>query len=200
MCYLRFVKKISFNKTILIVIAFFVLSPEVKAQFNDSLKNGVFITTADFTSGKLFPETGSAEIKDHLFLNNDYIEVFTTSDKFRFHKDSIYGYIKNNNIIRIYGKQHQEFIIADTGSIVIYKTEFRDPYKKNSLPVDIYYFSIKADSEIFPLTIAYLKKVYEDNCGLCIHLETNFNDATLSAYDEIKKKYKINLFLEQFEN
>lgn len=200
MRYLHFGKKRLHYLTILIIIVFFILPPKTNAQFNDTLKNGILTKSSDFITGRIFPDTGTAKIKNNFLFNNQYIEVITETQKFRFRKDSIYGYVKNNQVYRIYGENHQELIIADTGPIVIYKKETYDPYQKFSPPVYVFYFSLKADSEIYPLTIAYLKKMYEDNCDLCIHLETNFSDATLSVYDEIKKKYKINLFLKQFHN
>src|ERR1700722_10576675 len=157
--------------TILILSVFILTTREISAQAPHTiLYSGIYKTAQDFKENKLSfisnCDSSSAKIKLHHFSSGKYIAVVNTGKKHRFNKDSIFGYHNcKGSDYRFYKSYNSEYQIVENKGMVIYSVLAADQsYSGKGLKmIYTYFFSKGLSSDIFPLTVANLKKAFAEN-------------------------------------
>lgn len=157
--------------------------------------SGVYMSAADFDSGKLAYaincSTEKHKIKLNEFLAKDYITVVHDKQPHNLKKAEIFGYKDCNDVTyRLAVSRHYE-MLNPKEKILLYKIEV--PPAKNTKITISYYFSSSAGEEIKELTLTNLKNAFPDNHKFHDALSTEFKtDADLVQYDTYHKVYKVN--------
>jgi hypothetical protein len=173
---------------------------------NDVLSTGIYSSYADFASGRLTWAAGCNNGKDKLhinsFLGSPKGYVLLNGEKHVFYKNQVYGYHDcTNHDFRFYNNDIYQLV--DTAGFYIYyryQTE-TGPSGKGNIKADRYYFSVKGDAAIEPLTITNLKKAYPGNLRFYNEIDVLAQSGGgLMAYDHQAKMYKIKcLFSQSFK-
>jgi hypothetical protein len=176
-------------KTILIVLIV-ALSISVKAQ-----NSGVYLSAADFESGKLTYAIDCAtekhKIKLNEFLGKDYITVVHDKQSYNLKKNEIFGYRDCNDLIYRLAIDRHYKVLNPKETILLYVIEVAA--SKNQMGTKNYYFSSSASSEVKELTLTNLKKAFPDNHKFHDALDAEFkSDSELAVYDSFHKTYKVN--------
>ena len=160
----HFMKKIFLLFTMLITFSF------IQKAVCQTNKSGVYLSLNDFTQNKL-----------------------TYKSKHSYSKDDVYGYANaKNEKYRFYDKS--SYKIVDTLSFFTYYQYKMEPgiNGKGLVKTDEYYFSVKGDGPLLPLTINNLKKAFPENNKFHYALDALFkSDNELLAYDGYLKMYKL---------
>lgn len=176
-------------KTILIILLV-ASSLSMKAQ-----TSGVYLSAADFESGKLTYgidcATEKHKIKLNEFLGKDHITVIHNKQSFNLKKNEIFGYRDcNDAIYRLAIDRHYK-VLNPEETILLYVIEVVS--SKNQMGSKNYYFSGSASSEVKELTLTNLKNAFPDNHKFHDALDAEFkSDSELALYDSFHKMYKIN--------
>lgn len=167
------------------------------AQTNhtDTTLAGVYLTLADFQSGKLTYDIDCVneklKIKLHDFLTKSYIDVYYKGVKHTLQKNDVYGYQDcNSNIFRFFN--NKEYQLMESGYINIYVMDELISVGRGFKSEKVHYFSSQPDSEIKPLTILNLKYAFPKNHKFHDDLDNMFNYEDVSVYDTFHKMYKVN--------
>ena len=180
----------------LIIAALLMIA--VSASAADKTSSGIYLTADDFKNGKLSYEGWSGDsshkLELHDVLDKPYIHVKHGNDTQKFNKSDIYGFRDSNGrSYRFIG--NKEYEIRDTAALYIYsmKHSARNP---KGAPIGIatsYFFSVAADGNVIPLTIANLKNTFPENHKLHDSLDMMFkNDSQLTQVDDFHKMFKVN--------
>lgn len=170
----------------------FILTSFASISINAQDTSGIYYTSKHFMNDSAFYLT-NGKLKTNFLFDSDIILLKNGSQKIIFHKDSIYGYCKENICYRFY--LGEEYKIEDTGRIVIYsKTEFVNSSKGN-LTRTILFFSTTPDDEILPLNLDELLQKLPLPADEKFDLLQTFDDSSILKYDLQEKKYKINIYL-----
>jgi hypothetical protein len=179
---------------IFLLIIIFSVSASGQKALNYSGKSGIYRTYEDFTAKKLTYETDNAKepysIKVDDYLTRPYVDVIYKGKKYSFLKKDIYGVSEGEERnFRFFN--NKEYLIVDTGKVYIYK--LNNPASDKSLT---YFYSLKGNSKVMPLTLANLKNSYPENPRFRDLIDLYFKtDADLTAFDNYYKTYKLNRFL-----
>lgn len=145
----------------------------VHAQKPNAIKNsdvaGFYITSSDFSVGRLTMPTDNKHKGDKIKLNQFFIspEIISIEQgmETKFFKDSIFAiHLVNGKNYRFINRT--PYLIADTSSLYIYtykttKTVFSTsgPHRRSkAVPVTYYYFSLPDEKAVYPLTLANVRK------------------------------------------
>jgi hypothetical protein len=193
-------KKIIFFLLIMYLIKFSF------AQKEDTITyRGIFMNLQDYKSNKLSYvincDSALGKIRLNHFFSQNYIDVFKDGKKIKLYKDSIFGYRDcKQSDYRFFQDRDREYQIKENKNIVIYITDVpvTSSSGKTVQLVQGYFFSTTPSSEILPLTIINLKKVFSGNLKFHDLLNVEFYGAKdISDYDDKHKMYKINYLLNQ---
>ncbi len=166
-------------------------------------QSGIYMNWENYLSGKLSYDKNCncsvAKIRLNHFFSRNYIEVSIGKEKVRLKKDSIFGYRDcKNKSYRFFKSNDGEYLIAENKSIVIYTYEVSvvSSSEKTARLVPAYYFSTSLHSEIHPLTVMNLKKVFPDNLKLHDLLDLEFKGIKdISGYDSVHEMYTVNFLI-----
>ncbi len=197
--------KKSVTNTKRIFTSFFLILFFSTNIFSQNRTFGIFKTSEDYSNKNLSMvlhcDSVRAKIKLHHFFCKNYIDVIQNENKFRFSKDSIFGYRDcNQNDFRFNHNSEKEYQILENKAIVIYSAlvSVASTTGKTKTLELTYFFSITLKGEIFPLAILNLKKAFPDNLKFHDKLDVEFGDGTsISTYDIEHKMYKVNFLLNQ---
>jgi len=163
---------------------------------------GVYFSAADFTKGKISFANNNTDKKYQLhlfeFFNTSSIKIITGDSVITLIKDSIFGYRdRKNTCYRFYNKAAFE-ILNPSEKILLYRNTTVAGTPRNSHPVTNYYFSVTADSPVYPLTKWNLNAVLYKDVHFHELLDVYFHyDNELTAYDNINKIYFLNRIYEE---
>ena len=157
--------------------------------------SGVYLSAADFASGKLTYEincsTEKHKIQLNEFLNQDYITVVHDKQSHKLPKKEIFGYKDCDNITYRFAEKSHYVILNPTEEILLYKHTIEGA--KNQKAEIHYYFSVSGAGQVQSLTLMNLKNAFRGNHRLHDALDAEFkSDAELAQYDSFHKMYKIN--------
>jgi hypothetical protein len=174
----------------------------VNAQDNSIC--GIYLNSRDYNQGKIsfaFNCNSSGKIKLNDFLSSKFVDVIIDGKRIQLNKDSIFGYCNcKNETYRFYKKHDEEFRILESKVIILYLSYIRVSSNngKTNQVVPAYFFSKTDSSEILPLTIMNLKRVFPDNIKFHDMLDIEFGSGEpLSAYLASDKMYKVNELLNE---
>lgn len=174
----------------------FIFASIATISINAQDTSGVYYTSKHFMNDSAF-YLPNGELKTNFLFNSDIIVLKNGNQKINFHKDSIYGYCKENVCYRFY--KGEEYKIEDTGILVIYsKTEFESNTKGNSTKT-ILFFSSGPDAPILPLNLEEVLKTIPMSSDEKFNLMHSFDNTSILKSDPTEKKYKINLYLRNQE-
>ena len=167
---------------------------------------GLYSSFADFTSGRLTYQVDCSSNKDKLKLNalfgasKGYVRV--NGEKHSFSKNQVYGYRNcKNEDYRFYNNTAYQ-VLDTAGFFLYYNYGPEQPVAGKALvKTDKYYFSVKGDDALQPLTIANLDKAFPGNHRFHNTLVAEFKSAKeLADYDSFLKTYRIKyLFSQSFK-
>lgn len=165
---------------------------------------GVYYNYEDYKAGKVSLAgncNSSDKIKLHHSFSCKYVDVVQDGKKYRFSKDSIFGYRDcKQNDYRFYKKRDKEYEIVENKSIVIYVADaaITSANGKAREFIKKYFFSTSITSPILPLTINNLKRAFPANIKFHNLLDMEFYSRTdVSVFDSTHKMYKVNFLLSQ---
>ncbi len=170
--------------------------------------SGIYESPQNYKKGKLSLgfscDSSAGKIKLHHFISGKYVDVIRNGKKYRLSKDSIFGYrdCKGNNY-RFFKNYSHEYQIVEEKGLVIYAALLPDPnYTGKGMKLaPAYFFSKTLTSEVLPLKVSYLKRVFREDTRFCNILDIAINSKEdVSAYDDIHKMFKINYLLTQSIN
>ncbi len=104
--------------------------------------------------------------------------------------------IEKNYQIRVFNNNN--YTILQIATIVIYQRAIIQ--NKSVIPEVQYYFSRGTETEILPLSLENLAKIYKGNAKIYQMLDMRFSsrEHELSQFDAIQKTYKVNYWLAQY--
>lgn len=155
---------------------------------------GVFLNASDFTSKHISyskVEGKRYHFRTYQFLNTSYIKITIGDSVHKLYKNTIYGYRTKDNICYRFYKNDTYEIINPTETILLYSKTYLTGYK--SYVATSYYFSLTANSEIFPLSIYNLKLASTGDTLFHDQLDAHFKkDEDLLKYDAFYNMYELN--------
>ena len=181
---------IKFIKILLRVLFIFV-SFKSFSQNN----SGIFLSAADFKSGKLTLsincDTEKHRIKFNDFFDKSYIDVKHHGRITKYEKKDVFGFRECGDKNYRFIKNRHYIIVNPKEPILIYQ-EVIHPVAKNPGKT-IFHFSKDAESEIELLTLQNLKAAFPDNHKFHDALDAEISsDLKLADYDTYHKMFKIN--------
>lgn len=162
---------------------------------------GIYKSAEDYKNKNLSCEieaSSPGKIKLHHFFSGKYVDIIRGGEKYRFYKDSIFGYCNcKNEDFRFYKTYDEEYRILENKDIVIYLSYvIVSPYNAKHIQIaPAYFFSRTIDSKILPLTVLNLKKAYPENLKFHDMLDMEFGNEGINAEDT----FKINQLLKQLK-
>ena len=181
----------------IIQMALFLCSGFSFAQKNSS---GVYLNATDFLNNKITHAGKNTNLSLHENFGKQHLEVKC--------KDSIYTYLKKD-VFGYSDKEGKNFrffnsvaytILNPKESILLYQKTSGSGLKGSPI-MSNYFFSKDAASDILPLNLQNLERVFTDNKSFSHTIEMYFkNDTELIDYDNIHKIYKLNRILELSKN
>ncbi|MCK9219144.1 MAG: hypothetical protein M0P47_03725 [Bacteroidales bacterium] len=189
--------------TLLFSVILVVFAGTCKGQAVDSKtsKSGLYMTSDDFSKGKLTYETNCLNnrnsIKNSDFDQRKTVRISYHDSTFKLAKSSIWGYrLCNGKEYRIF--KNQEFEIIDRSSIIIYQKHYirnMNPRGNNSSHTISYFFSEKSDSPLKELNLSNLESSFPTNKKFHDLIDLYFkSDEELLIYDDYYKMYRVNHF------
>jgi hypothetical protein len=169
---------------------------------NAQKKNeGVFLTSADFTNGKISytPESASKySLHQNELSPSSPVSIRTGDRIIRFKKDSIFGIRDRNGVcFRFFNKDSYK-ILNPSERILLYSTTYVVGGSRNIHRVTNYFFSENADSPIYPLSKQNLKLILSKDVCFLVLLDIYFSgDRDLTAYDSFNKMTLLNRVYEE---
>ena len=157
--------------------------------------SGVYLSAADFKSGKLAYaidcKTEKHKIKLNEFFGKDYITVVHNKQPHKLIKKDIFGYRDCNDITyRFVGNDRDYAIMNPKEEILLYVLQI--PGSKNSPAQTYYFFSRSADGEVKELMLTNLRNAFPDNHKFHDMLDSELGSGNLAEYDSYHKVYKVN--------
>jgi hypothetical protein len=158
----------------------------------------------DFTTKQLSYPVQCGQKKDKLridaFFGSRWVIVIHEGKKQRIEKSTLYGYRDcSGNDFRFYDRV--VYKVMDTEGFYLYSRAEFIQIKGFRQNVTKYYFSLKGDDLMQPLTAANLKKAFPGNKQFHYSLDAQFRDENdLAAYDPYSKQYKIKDLFNQSTN
>ena len=156
---------------------------------------GIYLTLADFKIDKLTYNVDCVnekqKIKLHDFFAKPYLDVYHKGKKITLQKKDTYGYKDcHGKTFRFF--DNLEYELAESGGISIYFIQQSEAINKSFVNVNDYYFSVKPDGEIKPLTMQNLKSAFPDNHKFHDGLEADLKGNNMAEFDTFHKMYKVN--------
>jgi hypothetical protein len=160
---------------------------------------GLYMSTEDFTHGKLSYTAGSSgapasiKIRDGLFGSARVVLLYD-GKKQVLPVDRVYGYRDaRGHDYRYFDRR--AYRILDTAGFYLYDATKMVQGLKIARPQTSYYFSVKGDAAVEPLTLVNLEAAFAANANFRYRLEAMQGpfggDRSLAAWDEALKTYKI---------
>jgi hypothetical protein len=185
------------------ISVFFLLAMAAVKLPGQNYDYGLYKSWQDYKRGTLLcalnPDSSKDKIKLHHLLSGRYIDLKRSGKRYRYAKDSIFGYSdEQQHHYRFYKSYDKEYLILENGTITIYLADIsvRSSYGKNTKSIPTYFFSKELNSEILPLTILNLKRAFPDDLKFHNMLDMEFGGGEpLSAYSAADTMYKVNLLL-----
>lgn len=205
------------NKNIFFVafITLTCITSLVNAQISESVspfktteasnREGVYLSANDFTNGKVSFAHNKKNKKYKFYLNEiihtSSIKIISGDTVIVLKKDLIFGYYdKKNTCYRFYNKVAYK-IINSSEKILLYSRSSLVGGIKNNRTVTNYFFSVTANSSIYPLTKWNLKTVLCKDVLFHELLDIYFqSDNELTAYDSTNKITILNRIYETSKN
>ena len=159
--------------------------------------SGIYLNAADFESGKLTYSTDCKSrkhsVKLHEFWDSPFITIINDHKKYKYDKADIFGFRDcKNRVYRFF--MNAKYEIVNTDDFFLYR-QIRDTWDDDIVSVSsayVYFFSIKADSEIYPLGKRYLTWLFKDNAKFVDLVNTSFkSDDDLCLFNTKDEKYKV---------
>jgi len=184
------------------IIVWLGMVGSIYGQTNVTLlnKSGIYMSAADFSSGKLKYEinclTQKHKIKSAEFFNTDVIKIVHNDSTIKLSKSAIWGFrLCDGKEYRIY--QNKEYGIFDKGAIPIYQatetTHTANPKNKQTVTRTRYYFSEDASSPLKELTLKNIETSFLSNKKFHELIDLYFKtDEELLIYDDYYKMLRLN--------
>lgn len=184
------------------IIVWLGMASSIFGQTNDTLinKSGIYMSAADFSSGKLKYEisclTQKHKIKSADFLNTDIIKIIHKDSTIKLSKSAIWGFrLCDGKEYRVY--QNKEYQILDKGAIPIYQTiettHTNNPKNKQTVTRTRYYFSEDASKPLKELTLKNIETSFLSNKKFHELIDLYFkSDEDLLIYDDYYKMLRLN--------
>lgn len=196
-------KTIKFISTIVLSVnMFFGANAQVSLTTAWNNKSGVYLNHSDYLNKRLKFEVDYTKekhkIRVHDFFSKSNIDVIHDGIKYTLQKKDIYG-IRDaeEKDYRFYN--NKEYMIADTGTIYIYKTqsiENSGGKQAQAKYITNYFFSTTGSGVIVSLSLKNIKMAYPENHKLHELIDANFkSNNELSSFDEFHKTFKVLHFL-----
>ena len=157
---------------------------------------GIYKSAGDFLNGKLTHQGKHTRIKLHEVFKKELLVVKYNDSTYTYFKKDLFGYVDKDGLTYRFFNNEIYPILNPTEKILIYKQTYGLGIK-NSPIVTKYFFSKEAGTEILPLTLKNLERVYSADTLFDGFLEIHVkNDNELAEYDYIHKMYKLNRLFE----
>jgi hypothetical protein len=186
-------------KTIKLMIAICIMASFFQKTMAGTQTTGLYLTSDDFINHKLSYETNGSngsKIKLNGFFESGKVVVTYNGKEQIFSKNEIFGYRSNGQDYRFFN--NTAYKILDTKDFYIYSSPKLIQQGKGPKPVEAYYYSSTAKSEVEPLSIKNLENTYAENPKFKYMVEASFSsDNALVQYDAAIKEYKVKYIFEQ---
>lgn len=173
------------------------------SAFAQKDSSGIYLTVDDFKAQKLSYainyKTEKHTINDLYLFDGSLVKVKHHGDVILLDKDTIYGY-KNarGEIFRFANNTEYELLNPGENILLYRRFVTTSPIVNPTVKAEeFYYFSKDAGSEVLPLSIDNLKRVYIRDQKFIEAINKYFQkDEQLTSYDEKRKTYTLSrLFL-----
>ncbi len=184
-------------RSIFVMMFFMPGAASLYAQSNA----GIYLSVRDYYDGRLSyqqeEEVGKYAIRSDRAFNRNELTVTDGKNHITLHKGDIFGYRdKKNQDYRFYNDV--KYKIVDPSYFHLYSREMNVVSGKMKTRETKYFFSAEADSPIYELTIANLKKVYPGKHEFHDFLDLQFrHNKQLTWYDKTSKRYKLKSVFER---
>ncbi len=179
----------------LIIIISFLFFGSASIFLAQKSTEGVYLTAKDFKSDNISYTKGQHKkhkLHLHEVFNTSTINIVNDGSIITLCKDSVFGYRDaENNYFRFYHYTAYQ-IITMSDSLLLYRRTSLGGYKR-AQAITTYFFSITANSALYPLSKWNLKHAFFSDSKFHELLDLYFkNDNELTNYDNYNKCYQLN--------
>ena len=159
--------------------------------------SGIYSNVKAFEHHKLTHATDCKSSKHsvrlHEFWDSPFITIINDHKKYKYNKADIFGFRDCKNCVYRFF-MNAKYEIVNTDDFFLYR-QIQDTWDDDIVSVSsayVYFFSIKADSEIYPLRKRYLTRLSKDNGKFVDLVNTSFkSDDDLCLFNTKVEKFKI---------
>jgi hypothetical protein len=185
-------------KTIKLMFAIAMMVFVAQKSISQNAVTGLYLTADDYAHHKLsFVTGGNSKNCIHLneFMESGKVVVKYNGKTQTLLKSEIFGYSCDQQDYRYFN--NVAYKIIDTTDFFIYSAPKLEQQGKGLKPVERFYFSSTARSEIERLSIKNLEAAYASNIKFRYMIESTFaTDNSLTSYDAAVKEYKVKYLYE----
>lgn len=179
---------------ILITILFTVINVVFANSQNKAIVingRGLYLTLDDFLNHRL-SYISSDKIVLNQFTAASNIKVLINGETKKFSKKQVFGYHNiNNEDFRFYKNELYQIVISEPWFVYKHYASSTVEGGKGNIKKESYYFSVKGNDELIPLTVENLKKSFPNNLKFHNLLDQVRSDADLLSYDRYRNELKI---------
>jgi hypothetical protein len=181
------------------IIMHLVLAPLLSSGQNDS--TGIFARAEDFLSNRLTYSASCSNEENKIKFGGKFIKVKieegSQKGTYKLKNDKIFGLKTCKNTYRF--QDGLDYKVINTKYIPMYTRSIMTG-GDGAFYEDQYYFSVRPEGKIQPLTKGALKEAYSSNPEFVSYIESSFkNDRELGVYNDQLKQYMLIYFFERSE-
>ena len=162
-------------------------------------RSGLYLSAADYRDRRLTAEgdcgSKAHKLELHDVLNKSYVHLTHGSEKVRYEKNEIFGFLACDGSDYRFDL-NQEYRILETRQLYIYLHDQYVSVGKSRHIVQVYYFSVGPTGQILQLMLQNLKEAFPANHSFHDSLDQTFGAGQhLEQYDDFHKMFKVNRLL-----
>lgn len=180
-----------------LIVLLFISTISAFAEKKDTSKSksGIYLTVKDFVNHHL-SYSDADKILLNKFIAGNNVKIIVNGESKKVAKKDIFGYHSVDNIdFRFY--KNELYQIVESEQLFVYKNYASSSVEggKGNIKKESYYYSLKGDEPLIPLTISNLRKTFTSNIKFQELLDSVKSDEELTYYvtymQQLKVKYLV---------
>ena len=175
----------------IVVFLFIILMSSFAGKDSSESKSGIYLTENDYINHRI-SYAGADKIMLNKFTAGDNVKIIINGESKKIAKKDIYGFhSSDNNDFRFY--KNELYQIVESEKLFVYKNYATTSLQggKGSIKQEFFYYSLKGNEPLIPLTISNLRKSFSNNIKFQELLDTVKSDEELTYYVTYMQQLKV---------
>jgi hypothetical protein len=175
----------------IVVFLFIILLSSFAGKDSSESKSGIYLTENDYINHRI-SYAGADKIMLNKFTAGDNVKIIINGESKKIAKKDIYGFhSSDNNDFRFY--KNELYQIVESEKLFVYKNYATTSLQggKGSIKQEFFYYSLKGNEPLIPLTISNLRKSFSNNIKFQELLDTVKSDEELTYYVTYMQQLKV---------